>query len=236
VKALVLAAGRATRLGAASGGLPKPLTDVGGTTPLEQSLAWVAAQRPARIWINLHEQADRVRARIGDVVGGVSVSYSYEPKLLGTAGAWVKLEHVWTETSIVVYGDNVMSFDLGSLLAAHRSGGALVTIALFDPDRHLNTGTGGGRVLIDAARIAEFVEGGGEGMINAGVYCVEPELRERLPQGYSDFGYDVLPSLARSGELAGHVIEDDAYCLGIDTPQRLELARTLMRSRLECVQ
>lgn len=230
MKALVLAAGKGTRLARVSAGLPKPLVDVCGTTPLEHALSWVAAMRPAHIWINVHDAAQLVQQRIGTEVAGVPVHYSFEPELLGTAGAWKKLESEWTETSLVVYGDNFMHFDLSALREHHRAAGGLMTIALFDPDRHANTGKGGGRVELRDGRVQSFVEGGEEGLINAGAYFIEPELSARLGTGFVDFGHDVMPGLAASGELAGHVVEDAGYCLGVDTPERLSIARELVRS------
>jgi mannose-1-phosphate guanylyltransferase len=233
VKALLLAAGKGSRLGAVTGGLPKPLMDVGGTSPLEHAASWTAAERPECIWINVHAHADLVRERIGDAVDGVPIRYSHEPELLGTAGAWKKLEGEWTEMSLVIYGDNLMRFDLGALMDAHARGRALMTIALFDPAQHANTGSGGGRAVLENGRVTEFVEGGSEGLVNAGAYCLEPVLRARLPHGFLDFGRDVLPMLARQGEVAGHVVEPEGYCLGIDDPSRLSAARALLREGLE---
>jgi NDP-sugar pyrophosphorylase family protein len=233
VKVLVLAAGKGSRLGAASGGGPKPLTDVGGTSPLQHAVTWTAEERPECIWINVHTHADSVRTRIGPAVCGVPIRYSHEPELLGTAGAWKKLEEEWTETSLVVYGDNFMRFDLRALMAVHERGGGLATIALFDPAQHANTGAAGGRAVLENGRVTEFVEGGSEGLVNAGAYCIEPELRTHLPHGVLDFGRDVLPVLARQGEVSGHVVESAGYCLGIDDPDRLAAARKLLRRGLE---
>jgi mannose-1-phosphate guanylyltransferase len=227
MKALVLAAGKGSRLGASAGGLPKPLVEIGGTSPLERNLQWVAAEGPDTIWINVHEQAGLVAARAGAAVNGVRLRYSYEPDLLGTAGAWKKLEAEWTDTSLVVYGDNLMRFDLAGLLRTHCRVGAILTVALFDAARHRNTGVGGGRAALRGDRITRFVEGGVAGPINAGVYCLEPALAAELPPGFLDFGRDVLPGLARAGRLAGHVVEDGGYCLGVDTPERLALARQM---------
>jgi mannose-1-phosphate guanylyltransferase len=233
MRALVLAAGKGTRLGSASGGMPKPLTDVGGTTALEHVLRWISDEPLDRIWINVHEHGEVVRSHIGDRIGGIPIAYSHEPELLGTAGAWKKLEREWTTTSLVIYGDNLMHFDLGALRSSHERNGALVTIAVFDPDRHANTGPGGGRVEMEDQRITRFVEGGAAGLINAGAYLVEPELAARLPGGFLDFGHDVLPALAESGELAGHVVERGAYCLGVDTPERLMRARQMLATQQE---
>jgi mannose-1-phosphate guanylyltransferase len=227
MKALILAAGKGSRLGPAAAGLPKPLVDVGGSSPLERNVAWVAQLTPSVIWINVHAAADLVRARIGDVCGAVPVRYSHEPELLGTAGAWRKLAAEWGETSLVIYGDNVMRFDLTRLLLAHRAAGAIATVALFDPAVHRNTGPGGGRVELRDGSITRFVEGGASGLINAGAYALEPSLAEELAPGFLDFGHDVLPRLAAGGRLAGHVVEEDGYCLGIDTPERLERARAM---------
>lgn len=233
MKALVLAAGKGERLAAAD--VPKPLVDVGGTTPLQLALEWLVPLLPQRIWVNVHRQADLVRSRIGNAIHGIPISYSFERVLLGTAGAWKKLEAEWTETSLVVYGDNVLRFDPRALLDAHRASGALVTIAVYDPDRAVHTGIAGGRARLERGRVEAFVEGGESGMINAGVYCIEPGLRERLEPGFADFGRDVLPELARRGELGAHVLEDGAWCIGIDTPDRLERARALLGTGVEAL-
>jgi mannose-1-phosphate guanylyltransferase len=225
VKALILAAGKGTRLGAP---VPKPLIDAGGITPLQHAAEWVAGVEPERIWVNVHAHAEQIMRALGEHVGHVPVSYSYEPELLGTAGAWKKLQAEWTERSLVIYGDNIMRFDLRALFAAHEQHGALVTIAVFDPAVHRNTGIGGGRVELDGARVSRFVEGATEGIVNAGAYVIDPALALLLPDGFLDFGHQVLPSLATSGELAAHMMEADGYCLGVDTPERLQIARELL--------
>lgn len=228
MKALILAAGNGTRLAAITGDVPKPLIAVGATTPLAHALEWVAQLEPERIWINVHAAAAQVMKAAGESVNGLPISYSYEPELLGTAGAWKKLQSEWTEPSLVVYGDNLMRFDLRALFAAHARAGTLATIAVFDPERHRNTGIGGGRVVLNGNRVSEFVEGGACGIVNAGAYVVDPGLAVRLPHGFLDFGHDVLPQLAGAGELAAHMVEDSGYCLGVDTPERLEIARQMV--------
>jgi mannose-1-phosphate guanylyltransferase len=230
MKALVLAAGKGSRLGAAAGGLPKPLTDIGGTTPLEHALQWLTSFGVEHIWINVHAHADVVTQRIGRRVAGVPIDYSWEPELLGTAGAWKKLAAEWEGRSLVIYGDNFMRFDLAKLVATHERAGMIATVAVYDPAVHANTGPGGGRVGLDGDRITRFVEGGDEGMINAGAYVLEPSVLETIGAGFSDFGHDVLPRLAERRELAAHVLEDSAFCMGVDTPERLEIARRIVRA------
>jgi mannose-1-phosphate guanylyltransferase len=233
MRALILAAGKGSRLGGAGGGLPKPLVPVRGRPVLERNVAWVASAGVADVWVNLHAGADAIRKALGDGSRfGVRLHFSYEPDLLGTAGAWLKLRDEWDDTSLVIYGDNYMRFDLDAFLAEHRRNGATGTVALFDPAVHAHTAAGGGQARLDVSgRILEFREGGEADeerpVVNAGAYLLEPEAAQFMAEGFLDFGHDVLPGMAAAGRLAGHVLEPGSWCLGIDTPERLRLAESL---------
>jgi NDP-sugar pyrophosphorylase family protein len=140
---------------------------------------------------------------------------------------------VWSSPSLVVYGDNLMRFDLTRLLAAHRAARTAATVALFDARVHANTGPGGGRAVQRAdGRVDRFREGGSaetpDEYINAGVYVLEPVVADWIGGGYQDFGHAVLPLLAEAGELTGYVIEADGFCLGLDTPERFSRATELV--------
>jgi mannose-1-phosphate guanylyltransferase len=232
---LVLAAGKSTRIAGVTGGLPKPLLRVGGKSILSRNLEWLAESGIRSVWINLHHHPELVQQAVGDGrPWGLQVRYSHEPELLGTAGAWKRLDAYWEGTSLVVYGDNLLRFDLRRFLEHHRSAGALATIALFDPGRHPNTGIAGGYVELGPQdRVARFVEGtrpaGGHPLlVNAGAYLLEPSLRTAVGAGFQDFGRNVFPALAASGRLAGYVLEPNGYCLGVDTPESLQAAHLLI--------
>jgi NDP-sugar pyrophosphorylase family protein len=228
--ALVLAAGRSTRISPVANGLPKPLLELGGTSLLGWNLSWLRAHGIADLWINLHHGAERIRAAIGDgAAWGVRIRYAYEPELLGTAGAWRALAEHWTGTSLVIYGDNFMRFDLGALVHAHRRSGASATLAVFDPAVHACTGGAGGRARLSGDRVVSFQEDGvnGRAPINAGVYALEPSVADAIPPGFRDFGRDVLPRLAEAGTLGAHMLEAGGFCLGLDTPERFERAKQL---------
>src|SRR5262245_26148216 len=164
MKALVLAAGRSTRLRGVAGDLPKPLMPVMGRPILEHTLRWLAASGITDVWINLHYQGEQIRRRIGTGAHlGLRVRYSEEAPILGTAGAVGKLRAEWTDTFLVVYGDNLVRFTLVDLLETHRRLAPVATIALFDPARHPSTGVAGGRVVMgDDGRVRSFVEGAGD--------------------------------------------------------------------------
>ncbi|HXE72126.1 MAG TPA: nucleotidyltransferase family protein [Candidatus Nitrosotenuis sp.] len=229
---LVLAAGKSTRIHPVTGGLPKPLLPLAGLTVLERNLRWLAASGLTSAWVNLHQRPEAIRQVVGEGQRcGLLVRYSHEPEILGTAGALRNLPESTRRTSLVVYGDNLVRFDLSALLATHCSRGAEVTLALFDPCRHLHTGIAGGRAVLDEeGRLRQFVEGAGQGLVNAGVYLVEPSALDSIPPGgFCDFARDLFPRLLAQGRhLQGHVI--DGYCLGLDTPEAYARALELVAS------
>lgn len=235
VAALVLAAGKSTRIAAVAGGRPKPLLELGGKRLIEWNLEWLAAHGVREAWVNLHHRAEEVREALGDGSRcGVRVRYVYEPTILGTAGAWRNVVGAWDGTWLVVYGDNVTRFDLWSFLGGHRDRGAVASIAVFDPSRHRNTGIAGGHVVLgEDGRLLEFREGepprpGRREYVNAGVYLLEARASQYVGAGFQDFGRDVFPRLVRTGGLYGHLMEETGFCLGLDTPESYAVAKTLV--------
>ena len=233
-RALVLAAGVGSRIREIAGDLPKPLIPFGGAPILAHNLRWLAASGVSEAWINLHFQADMIRAAIGDGHAlGLHANFVFEPELLGTAGALANISAEVGPEMMVLYGDNIVRFDLNALRAQHRARGAELTMALFDQERHAHTGIAGGRVLIDAdGAVTGFTEGaeGGSQLVNAGAYVLEPSVLDLIPRGgLVDFGRDVFPAmLAQGRRLDAYVIEPGGFCLGLDTPASFATGQALL--------
>jgi NDP-sugar pyrophosphorylase family protein len=234
--ALVLAAGMGTRIRAVAPEVPKPLVTVAGVTALERNLRQLAAAGISDVWINLHYRGEQIADRVGDGGGfGLRVRYSWEPALVGTAGAAKRLEaELAAGTFLVISADTLTEWDLLAMVARHRERSAVATIAVFDRDRVANTGVAGGRVVIDRdCCVLRFEEGrpGGSPYVNTSVYLLEPEVLTLIPaDSFFDFGHDLFPALIRRGArfdafpIAG-------YCLGIDTSEALARAEAFLRER-----
>ena len=153
-------------------------------------------------------------------------------QFLGTAGAFKNLESRWTDTTLVVYGDNLMRFDLAAFETNHRASKAAATVALFDPSAHANTKIAGGLVALDdRGWVRSWAEGKaspGARYVNAGAYLLEPSVSQSIGSGYRDFGAEVLPAQTARGTLRGHVLEPSGYCLGLDTPESYHIAEELI--------
>lgn len=224
MRTLVLAAGKSTRIASVTGGAPKPTLELAGQSVLRHNLNWLRQSGIASVDLNLHHQPERIRAELADYP--LDFRFWEETILQGTAGSYRNLQS--EERVLVVYGDNLTRFDLGTFQAQHRTP---VTIALFDPARVPNTGIAGGRVLLEGnGRVIHFQEGATEGLVNAGVYLLEPSVRAFIPpEGPFDFARDLFPRLLEQGvEMRG--FELDGFCLGLDTPESWARAQSLIDS------
>lgn len=232
MSALVLCAGKSTRISSISQGRPKPLIEIAGEPVLFRNLRWLARSGIREVWINLHYKPEEIKQAVGDGSSfGLSIKTVYEPEILGTAGALKNLAAQLTETFLVISGDNIYSFDLEKFYADHRIHQQMATIALFHRKTHMHTGIAGGQVLMQGGWIQNFIEGSAEVVspyVNAGAYFFQEKIMDHIPfRSFVDFGKDLFPKLLREGnKIAGHVIE--GFCLGIDTPESYACALQLL--------
>ena len=85
--ALLLAAGKATRLGALRDQYAKACVPIADTTPLRFAMQQLAAAGVTRFVVNLHWQAEQVReAARAAAPTGTEVEFLFEETLLGTGG------------------------------------------------------------------------------------------------------------------------------------------------------
>jgi NDP-sugar pyrophosphorylase family protein len=224
VKALVLAAGEGTRLRPLTLDRPKPMVPIGGSPLLEHLLGLLRHHSIVEVAVNLHYKPDAIVEYCGDGTPfGVSITYSREPRLLGSAGAAKRLQRFLDRTFVVLYGDVLTDADLGALVREHRRRHALATLLLHevpDPTRH------GIAELASDGRIVRFVEKPRPDAVfsrlaNAGVYILEPSILSFVPPDEPcDFGQDVFPSLIQQGlPIYGQCLEG-CYALDIGSPER----------------
>ena len=153
------------------------------------------------LFINTHHLREQITSFFGDGSRfGVSISYSYEPELLGTSGALKNFESELSKDAFyIIYGDNYSNFDLSALKTKNEQHSALGTIAF----HHREDTTESGVAEFNAdLRIKRFVEKPKDGeteshWVNAGIYYLTPKILEYIPPGHSDFGQDIFPLLLK---------------------------------------
>src|ERR1700677_912563 len=131
MKAILLAAGRGTRLAPLTDSIPKILAPFGGRPLLEHQLEYLLGSGVTEIAINVHHHSDQVLACVEGLSLDVPVRISNEPQLLGTAGALLPLADFVTEPVIVLYGDVVTNANLAELMDEHRRHDPLATLTVY---------------------------------------------------------------------------------------------------------
>lgn len=116
--AMILAAGRGTRLRPLTDRVPKPLLHIAGRTLVEHHLERLAALGIERVVINLHHLGEHIRAALGDGERwGMALQYSPETELLETAGGIrAALPLLGPEPFLVLNGDVFCDYDPTPLL------------------------------------------------------------------------------------------------------------------------
>ncbi len=224
MNAMLLAAGEGTRLRPLTDTAPKPMLPVAGKPLLQHVVERLVQSGIREIVINLHHQPEAITEHFGDGTKyGVRIAYSYEPRLLGTAGAVKKVAASFAETFLLVYGDNLTTCDLERLIEFHRRKQGIATVALFKRDDVSQSGVA---ELDGDARIIRFVEKPrageiGSRWVSAGILVLEPEVLDVIPtEQPSDFGRDILPALMAVGRhVYGYCMSGNEKLWWIDTPE-----------------
>ena len=230
MKALILAAGEGTRLRPLTLDRPKPMLPVAGHPLLAITIAQLRTAGISDVAINLHYHPEAITRYFGDGRAlEVAIRYSYEPEVLGTAGAARKLDGYLDETFLVIYGDVLARLDYQRLIEFHRSRRAAVTLSLY----HVTNPTQVGLVGVDGQnRITRFVEKPKQedvftDLANAGILVCESSILSHVPRGtFFDFGHDLLPLLLDLGlPLYGLPLAGDEYLIDIGTVENYERAQ-----------
>jgi mannose-1-phosphate guanylyltransferase len=226
---MILAGGLSTRLYPLTKQVPKPLVPVAGIPNAEHVIRYLASFGFDEIAINVHYLAEAIVDRLGDGSRfGVTLVYSHEDELLGSAGGVKKLESFFSDGTFVVVGcDDLTNLPLDRLVAFHHERQATATIGLVECEEVDQYGV---VVLDDRGKIVGFQEKPAKGtersrLANTGIYVFSPEIFKRIPaETFYDFGKQVFPELQRDGAPFYGYHARGAYWSDIGTPSEYRRA------------
>ena len=204
MKAMVMAAGKGTRLRPLTYTHPKPMVPIVNKPALEHCLELLEEHGFNQVVINVHTHAAQIRKYFErEKRFGMKILFSDERRLMGTAGGVKKAGRHFDRTFLVMSGDGLTDINLTDALAFHRQKRALITIAVKRIDARLDYGV----VITDrACRVKEILEKPQwsdvfHNRINAGIYIMEPAVLRYMPSDtFFDFAHDLLPLLLRRRE------------------------------------
>jgi NDP-sugar pyrophosphorylase family protein len=232
---MILAAGLGVRLRPLTDRTPKPLLPIAGRPLLVWNLLLLKRHGITDVLINLHHLGDQIVQAVGDGSRlGLRVAYSHEPELQGTGGGIRQATpFLKDDPFLVLNGDTLSACDLTGLIAAHRAGTAVATLALReDPEAAV-----WGPVTVDTdLRILQIngapplQTGGripvpttvGRPYMFAGIHVMEPAVLDAIPPGPGSI-IDVYHALLEKS-LALRGWRMNGYWSDIGTRERYEQA------------
>jgi NDP-sugar pyrophosphorylase family protein len=227
VEAIILAGGKAERLGDAAGGRPKALVEVAGKPLAAYQVGRLARAGVARVIFAC--AAGNGAQFVSELSGiGPEIVAVEEPERLGRGGGIKFAARERTERGevLALNGDELVDVDFGALLAAHREGGALATIAVARPKSQF------GLVQVDDDDLVLGFEEAGRVpyWVNCGNYVLTEEAITRFPDR-GDHESSTFPELAASGDLRAY--RHEGLWLTVNTPKELRVAQEHVESHPE---
>lgn len=213
MKAMILAAGKGTRVRPLTHELPKPMIPILGKPVMEYLIEFLAQQNFRRIMVNTSHLPHKIENYFGDGQRlGVEIGYSFEghieggevvPAALGSAGGMKKIQEFggfFDATTLVIAGDALVDVDLGAAVAEHRQKGALCSLIVKEVPRDA-VPSYGVVVADEDGAIRSFqekptVEEARSNLVSTAIYLFEPEVLDLIPSGrFFDIGNDLFPLL-----------------------------------------
>ncbi|MBT9316849.1 sugar phosphate nucleotidyltransferase [Leptothoe spongobia] len=218
MKAMILAAGKGTRVRPITYTIPKPMIPILQKPVMEFLLELLKQHGFNQVVANVSHLANEIEGYFRDGQRfGVELAYSFEGRItngelvgdaLGSAGGMRKIQDFspfFDDTFVVLCGDALIDLDLTEAVRQHKEKGSIATIVMKSVP--LKQVPSYGVVVTDeTGRIKSFqekptVEEALSTDINTGIYIFEPEIFKYIPSGQEfDIGGDLFPKLVEANE------------------------------------
>ncbi|HLO88816.1 MAG TPA: NDP-sugar synthase [Nostocaceae cyanobacterium] len=213
MKAMILAAGKGTRVRPITYTIPKPMIPILQKPVMEFLLELLRKHGFDQIMVNVSHLAEEIESYFRDGQRfGVQIAYSFEGKIvdgklvgeaIGSAGGMKRIQDFspfFDDTFVVLCGDALIDLDLTEAVKWHRAKGAIATIITKSVPKE-EVSSYGVVVTDDDGRVKAFqekpsIEEALSTNINTGIYIFEPEVLNYIPSGVEyDIGSQLFPHL-----------------------------------------
>jgi len=178
---VIMAGGLGTRLKPLTNVLPKPLIPLGDKTIIEHILDRFAMHGCSKFYLSVNYKADFIEYYLKEQHLSYEIKYFRENHPLGTAGSLSLLKGKINQTFFVSNCDILIEQDYSEILDYHRANHNELTIVAALRHYPIPYGiveTGDNGTLISLAEKPEFTF-----KINSGMYLLEPQLLNEIPDG-----------------------------------------------------
>lgn len=229
MQAVILAAGRGTRMRGLTEEVPKPMLLVHGKTLLARKLAILPPEITEVIFIiGYHGQV--IREAFGSEYNGVKITYVEQEELNGTMGAVALAKPHITGKFIVMMGDDLYG-EKEVLKACQAPDWAVVV-------EKTETMGSGGKVLVNESDLVTGIEEGDHrgtpGCMNTNLIVLDERIFEypmvaiRTANGKQEYGLpQTVVDVAKEAQIPLHAVYATSW-IQITAPEDLEKAEALL--------
>jgi mannose-1-phosphate guanylyltransferase len=213
MKAMILAAGKGTRVRPITYTMPKPMMPIMQKPVMEFLLELLRQHGFDQVMVNVSHLAHDIENYFRDGQRfGVQIAYSFEGRIvdgelvgeaLGSAGGMRRIQDFspfFDDTFIVLCGDALIDLDLTAAVKWHREKGSIATIIMKTVPKE-EVSSYGVVVTDEDGKIKAFqekpkVEDALSNCINTGIYIFDPKVLDYIPSGQQyDIGSELFPKL-----------------------------------------
>ena len=215
----ILAGGLATRLGNLTKGQSKSMVRILGKPFLEYQLELLRKGGIKNIVLCIGHMGEQIEKHFGNGRKyGVSIKYSLEDKLLGTAGALKKAKVLLNDTFFTMYGDSYLFLDFSAAMRYFNSQSKLALMTVYkNYDRYDRSNT-----VVEGNLVKKFSkQERTEDMvyIEYGANIFKKEALKMIPENQFYSLDDLFPRLIEMEELLALEVKERFYEVG--SPQGL---------------
>ena len=237
MKAVIMAGGEGTRLRPLTSNQPKPMVPILNRPVMEYSIDLLKKYKIEDIVVTLQFLPQLIKNYFGDGTdSGINLNYATEETPLGTAGSVKNAEGFLNESFVVISGDALTDINIRQAVHFHKKNNAMVTLVLKSVENPLEFGI----VITDEkGRIERFLEKPTWGevfsdTINTGIYILEPEIFEYIPEdAVFDFSQQLFPLLLEKGMPLYGYVADGYWCDIGNHEQYLQAQRDILDKKVD---
>ena len=223
---VIMAGGKGTRLKPITNVIPKPLVPVGDKTILEVIMDQFEGIGCHKFYMSVNYKADMMQFYLSQLDHKYDIDFFMEDKPLGTIGSVSLLKGRITTPFFVSNCDSINEQDYRDVYDYHVGNHNDMTIVTMVKSFKIPYGvieTGEGGLMVSLKEKPEHTY-----MVNTGVYILNPELIDEIPEGkFFHITHLMEKVKARGGRVGCFPVSEDAWKDMGEWPEYLKMIKVI---------
>ncbi len=223
---VIMAGGKGTRMKPLTIVIPKPLIPVGDKTIIEEIMDQFEGIGCAKFYMSVNYKVDMMKFYLSQLEHQYDIEYFQEDKPLGTIGSVALLKGKIHTPFIVSNCDIVIDQDYRDVYDYHKENGNDITLVTAVKTQRIPYGvieTGENGLMVGLKEKPDNTF-----MFNTGVYILNPELIDEIPEGEMFHITDLMEKVkARGGRVGCFPVSDQAWHDMGEWPEYLKMIKVL---------